>query len=246
MTNGGAPRSADRLPWLSDEPQRPRRRLRCELVGWAVVATILIATISYRAGLQSRRADESVNRLGDTTIVSLPEVRPLNPSTLNTGAGSRIKPKPVPALPGPRKVRASDQNAEGIVGRLSKRAGHASIGRFSDTKRAQRDELETDQPLLWSAEKVEGASGRLVRVGNFRSAEEAEEGWRATLRKYPGMQRLPSRVVPIQSLRDGRTQYRIQVGTTSQAHSEVLCQRVRAIHHSCTVIGVDEGSETRM
>jgi len=246
MTSGGAPRPADRLPWLSDEPQRPRLSLRRELVGWAVMATILVAAISYRAGLNSRSADENAKKLGDTTIVSLPKVRPLGPSTLDNDAGSRVEATPIPAVPRGDKVRSPDENAEKIVDRLSKRVGHASVDKLRDTKKDQRADHETDQQSLWSAERVEGASGRLVRVGNFRSAEEANEGWRATMRKYPGMQRLPTRVVLIQSLRDGLTQYRIQVGTTSQAHSEVLCQRVRAIHQSCTVIGVDEGSETRM
>jgi hypothetical protein len=44
--------------------------------------------------------------------------------------------------------------------------------------------------------------------------------------------------VPVQSLRNGRTYYRLQMGTTSQAHSEVLCQRMRMIGQSCVVIEV--------
>jgi hypothetical protein len=55
---------------------------------------------------------------------------------------------------------------------------------------------------------------------------------------YPGMKRIPALVVPVQSLRNGQTYYRLQMGTTSQAHSEVLCQRMRIIGQSCVVIGL--------
>jgi hypothetical protein len=36
----------------------------------------------------------------------------------------------------------------------------------------------------------------------------------------------------------GRLFYRFQVGTTSQAHSEVLCQRMQKIDFSCAVVGL--------
>jgi hypothetical protein len=32
--------------------------------------------------------------------------------------------------------------------------------------------------------------------------------------------------------------YRFRIGTTSQAHSEVLCQRMEKIHLSCAVVGL--------
>ena len=44
-------------------------------------------------------------------------------------------------------------------------------------------------------------------------------------------------VVPVQSKRDGKSYYRLQMGTTSQAHSVVLCQKLRMIGQSCIVIG---------
>jgi hypothetical protein len=83
---------------------------------------------------------------------------------------------------------------------------------------------------------VEGASGRLVRVGTFRTARQAKKGWWAIVRMNPTLKRLPALVVPVQSQRDGRVYYRLQMGTTSQAHSTVLCQRMRMIGQSCVVI----------
>jgi len=99
-----------------------------------------------------------------------------------------------------------------------------------------------DATGVWPAQIIEGALGRLVRIGRFTTPGEAEKGWATVLRQYPGMQRLPSVAVPIKSLRDGHTYYRLQVGTSSQAHSKVVCERVRDMDQSCAVIGSDEGT----
>ena len=53
---------------------------------------------------------------------------------------------------------------------------------------------------------------------------------------YPGMRRLQAVTTDIPSMRNGRTYYRLQFGTTSQAHSEVLCQRMKVIGQSCVVV----------
>jgi hypothetical protein len=56
-------------------------------------------------------------------------------------------------------------------------------------------------------------------------------------RAYPGVRRLQAVVVETRNSR-GRRFYRFQIGTTSQAHSEVLCQRMRKIRFSCAVVGL--------
>jgi hypothetical protein len=93
-----------------------------------------------------------------------------------------------------------------------------------------------DRP--WPVRVTDGASGRLVRVGTFSTAKQAKKGWWAIVRNNPSLKRLPALAVPARSVRDGRTYYRLQMGTTSQAHSEVLCQRMRRIGQSCVVIEV--------
>jgi len=56
-------------------------------------------------------------------------------------------------------------------------------------------------------------------------------------RAYPAVKRLPAVVVETRNSR-GRPFYRFQIGTTSQAHSEVLCQRMERIRFSCAVVGL--------
>jgi hypothetical protein len=100
-----------------------------------------------------------------------------------------------------------------------------------------------DPLTLWPVRVVDGAAGRLVRVGTFSTAHKAKKGWWAIVRMNPALKRLPALVVPVRSLRNGQVYYRLQMGTTSQAHSEVLCQRMRMIAQSCVVIGVGDASE---
>jgi hypothetical protein len=83
------------------------------------------------------------------------------------------------------------------------------------------------------------ASGKMVRVGTYSSLSEGKRAWSRLARVYPAMKKLPAVVTDIPSLRNGKTYYRLQIGTTSQAHSEVLCQRMRTIGQSCVVVDVE-------
>jgi hypothetical protein len=76
-----------------------------------------------------------------------------------------------------------------------------------------------------------------VRIGAFVTPHQAKRGWWAITKINPALKHLPALVVPVQSQRNGRIYYRLQMGTTSQAHSAVLCQRMRMIAQSCVVIG---------
>jgi hypothetical protein len=82
-----------------------------------------------------------------------------------------------------------------------------------------------------------GAAGRLVQIGAFGSVHQAKLGWRHMVRAYPAVSHLDAVVRPATNSK-GRTFYRFQIGTTSQAHSEVLCQRMQAIRFSCAVVGL--------
>ena len=57
------------------------------------------------------------------------------------------------------------------------------------------------------------------------------------VRSYPAVAHLPATVVGDRNS-NGDHFYRFQIGTTSQAHSEVLCQRMERIQFSCAVVGL--------
>jgi hypothetical protein len=84
---------------------------------------------------------------------------------------------------------------------------------------------------------TDGAYGRLVQIGAFGSVRQAKVGWTHMVRVYPAVAHLPAVVRPARNSK-GRLFYRFQIGTTSQAHSEVLCQRMQKIDFSCAVVGL--------
>jgi hypothetical protein len=94
------------------------------------------------------------------------------------------------------------------------------------------------KPLrAWPAWESAGAKGRIVRIGAFGTREQAKLGWRHMVQAYPAVAHLKATVVTDRNSR-GRYFYRFQLGTTSQAHSEVLCQRMERIRFSCAVVGL--------
>jgi cell division protein FtsN len=92
-------------------------------------------------------------------------------------------------------------------------------------------------PTPWPPRVTAGAYGRLVQIGAFGSVQQAKAGWRYMVRAYPAVAHLPAVVRPDRNSK-GRTFYRFRIGTTSQAHSEVLCQRMERIRLSCAIIGL--------
>jgi len=102
---------------------------------------------------------------------------------------------------------------------------------------AVQPKMQVAVPKPWNPRIFAGAAGRLVQVGAFGSIEQAKLGWRYMARAYPAVARLPAVVRPIRNSK-GLVFYRFQVGTTSQAHSEVLCQRMQKIRLSCAVVGL--------
>jgi hypothetical protein len=106
-----------------------------------------------------------------------------------------------------------------------------------------KTETKADTPAAaakltpWPPRVVAGAYGRLVQIGAFGSVDQAKQGWRYMVRTYPAVAHLPAVVRPDRNSK-GRMFYRFRIGTTSQAHSEVLCQRMQKIHFSCAVVGL--------
>jgi cell division protein FtsN len=153
-----------------------------------------------------------------------------------------VRPEPV------REVHIARPPAE----KISKRQvtapasdGHDSESAAPAPEKAQPSPAATATPAPapfvmpkpWPPRVVHGAAGRLVQIGAFGSVGQAKHGWWYMVRAYPAMAHLPSVVRPDRNSK-GRVFYRFRVGTTSQAHSEVLCQRMQKIGFSCAVVGL--------
>lgn len=249
MADGRAAHDPDRLPWLADT-RRPRRSSDSTLLlAWAVAATLLVAGVSYWMGMKSVTEPDAFDfaapsppaatvRLPEPTAVP-PRVQEVLPPPV-PDVEPVAEPKPVVILK-PEPVREAGAEADR---RKSARAKAKSAAKARARSAPSKKKAAARRPArlqAWPADVSAGAHGRVVRVGTFYTRKQAKQGWSRIVRVYPGMRRLRAVVVPSPSLRNGRTFYRLQFGTTSQAHSAVLCQRMRIVGQSCVVVGLPAG-----
>jgi hypothetical protein len=245
MTDSRVALGVDRLPWLSDEPARAPKR-SSDLLGWAVAAAALVAGAAYWAGTRAGRDEAPPSRPAAT--VNLPEprtvpepaapvaqVQPVAPPEVRPEAPPRVSSPPAQRLP--RKVPAE------VAARVKRTIVTEEIDRVAEAQAPTAKPApppavpNTQNVKLWPAYSSAGAAGRVVQIGAFGSRLQAKRGWVRMARAYPGVRRLPAVVVEARNSR-GRPFYRFQIGTTSQAHSEVLCQRMQKIRFSCAVVGL--------
>lgn len=255
MADGHAAYDPDRLPWLTEERKPRRKRGSSPLLLWALLAGLLIAGASYWLGM---RSVTDPGAFGDmfgpsppAATVQLPEPAVERPEPVAVQPPPLADVEPI-AEPAPVAIPRAEPPpiAKPKVSKKTKakttlrtmprkaRARAAPVKRRAAVTRPARLQA-------WPAAVSQGAHGRVVRIGAFSSRRQAKKGWWAIVRHYPGMKRLKAVVAPVPSLRTGRTLYRLQFGTTSQAHSEVLCQRMRIIGQSCVVVGLPPRGEGR-
>jgi len=242
MTDSRVALGLDRLPWLPDEPVRAPRKPRAAptVWPWLVAAVILVAGLSYWVGMNSWNVSpplvEQPPAGPPAATVRLPEAVPAQPQVQPTPM-PEVEPIVAPPMPVIDEPTPTPRPAPVVRTNPEPSASGAESAARADEEAAPKVVVHKPQSTqVWPVRVVEGASGRLVRVGTFRTARLAKKGWWAIVRMNPTLKRLPALVVPVQSQRDGRVYYRLQMGTTSQAHSAVLCQRMRMIGQSCVVI----------
>ena len=245
MANTLAP-DVDRLPWLSDERVPSKNRERWWLVPLALTFVGAVAVMSFWLGSMGTKsfnpADHTEASSAEVTT-ALPVPAPSNPAI------PIVQPAPMPevaATPEAAPVFVRQQQevrmaSERAARRSAQRPRSQSVAKAAPaTALAERKGLQFSNP--WESAE---ASGRMVRVGTYSTLRQGKKAWSRLAGVYPAMKTLPAVVTDIPSLRNGRVYYRLQIGTTSQAHSEVLCQRMKAIGQSCVVVdlaGARKGS----
>jgi outer membrane biosynthesis protein TonB len=153
----------------------------------------------------------------------------------------QVSPAPAPEVPIARP-RPTKRAVARVRHPAPAKAPAAAAEDQADSTPAETAEQQPAKPAkaplkLWPATQSQGAEGRIVRIGAFGSRDQAKLGWRYMVRAYPAVAHLPATVVGVRNSH-GQHFYRFQIGTTSQAHSEVLCQRMDRIHFSCAVVGL--------
>lgn len=246
MTDSRAAVGFDRLPWLADEPARSGRGAPRELAGWLVAATIVVAAVFYWLG--QRTANEAqpppvTHAAPRSMTVPLPAPQVAGPQ-VQPDRVPEVVPAPVPTVSLERPVQryVPRKRAAAPARKLDRPRTEpkkeTAVALAASAPASAKAAVTPERPLkLWPARVSQGATGRLVQIGAFGSRQQAKLGWRHMMRAYPAVGRLPATVVSARNSR-GRYFYRFQIGTTSQAHSEVLCQRMERIRFSCAVVGL--------
>jgi len=253
MSQAQAAAAVERLPWLTDEPKptppakAQRRGNGREVAGWGVAAILLVAGASYWMGAHSW--EQTFRKSESSTTTPVPAPRMIAPE-------QQAEPQPQVILEPAPQVSPIPERQVPIV---RPKAERRTVARRPTLKRevppsAKLDKVVAEQKLdtpaakpaakagskpltAWPAWQSKGADGRIVRIGAFGTRQQAKLGWRHMVRAYPAVAHLKATVVADRNSR-GRYFYRFQIGTTSQAHSEVLCQRMEKIDFSCAVVGL--------
>ena len=245
--------SSERLPWLENaaRPAKLERQaswtplLLSALAGGAIVAGAWAwmgsdpapspapsrssSTVSLPAPSATQRAAAEPGTVSAAERDALrPDLAP-NPEPLVRDSEQQAKPQ----TRGEPQAGGTRREMAGTRGRAARPAANGDSGAAGSSVVAPKSQTAR----LWPARQVNGSAGRLIQVGAFASRRQAKLGWRRMERAYPAVGRLPAVVVEARNSK-GRRFYRFQIGTTSHAHSEVLCQRMQTMNFSCAVLGL--------
>jgi hypothetical protein len=255
MTDVRAVGATDRLPWLDDEPalakRKPKRAPNWNL--WALATALLFLIVaggSYWLGTRTSTERQVPPSRRPAVVRPLPQPRSAQTPQVELAPQPQVEPTPTPEVrfAPPREVRVERpapvkrivvENPAAPPEESTDESASAPVA-VPPSAPAPSATLapSADRPLKpWPAWQSEGANGRIVRIGAFGTREQAKFGWRYMVEAYPAVAHLKATVVADRNSR-GRHFYRFQIGTTSQAHSEVLCQRMEKIHLSCAVVGL--------
>lgn len=216
-------------------------------------AALAAAAISYVIGRNSYVAEKEFADAAAVTVslpqpvASQPTVAPVEADPAPAPVAQKVIVERIVTLRSeadqPRETAAAPQPAEPAELASAEAPDAAPVASPPIEQQAvapvrPRPAVAPPSKQLWPAAISDGASGRVARIGTFASRHKAKVAWTRVVRLYPGVRRLKAVVAPVVSGRNGQTYYRLQFGTTSQAHSEVLCQRMRIIGQSCVVVGV--------
>jgi hypothetical protein len=161
-----------------------------------------------------------------------PQVAPAPTAEVREPAPPQVRIAPPPV----RKIVVREIVRQ-VVTETPKQAQPAAGAATLAAPAAAKTPSRPAQLTPWPPRVVAGASGRLVEIGAFGSVAQAKQGWRYMVQTFPAVAHLPAVVRPDRNSK-GKRFYRFRIGTTSQAHSEVLCQRMQKISLSCAVVGL--------
>lgn len=238
---------------------------RPAVLGGAALLLAGVAGAAFWLGtLQPRGEDRSAPRAGKPSHAGQPVAAPSAPASPAPAMATAVAPiLPVPVAEAPpapvgalARVRETERvlpmpvrSAEIVDDVAPPRLSNRVRARLKQVRReAKREEAaqlaRAHTPAAASLPDTRfalvppGPAGRIVQLGTFRLVSDAQEQWRAVAARWPYLTTKPRILSPVW-VREGRQwalNYRLQVGTASQAQSLVICQRLGKAGQPCVVV----------
>ena len=223
----------DRLPWLTEVPRAPpiekkRRRFPWEW-GVAGLLVLLLGLGAYwLATRDTGEADVPASVTGENVANAAPgdEMSEI-PSVSDMTEGDQLAVEPIEAQ---AEAAQRPRQAERTVRRERSRQAQPS-------EEPESDEAAPAPAVTIPAQPV--VRGRIIQIGAYPNRAQADVAWEYVVKKWPYLASKPKLVSPIEvRSTDGKgtRMYRLQLATSSQAQSAVICQRLETAKVSCVVV----------
>lgn len=222
---------SERLPWLTDtsrpQPRQPRRSPFPLVIALSAAGAIAFAGWSAiersTAPAPAPVVPARTVPLPPPTLASPADAGPQAPSVSERQA---LRPAAEPVATRPAATRRAKAAA------LPAKSTARAKARTSDSPRGPAAAAPAYDSKAWNS----GVRGRVIQLGAYRTSAQAQSEWRRVYGRYPLLRPLSPRVMKTRIR--GRTYHRLQLGTFSHAHSELLCQRLRTLGEGCMVVGL--------
>ena len=236
MDEASARPDPERLPWL-DAPRAaapapraaPVRRLSRGPI-YVLLALFLAASVGVMAFLAGRGT------------------APVAPTAAPSATAALPAPLPVPAAPAPTAPAPEARAAEApikvvparkpVVRRAAQRRPTARRpARRAVVARARpRSAVVVHRRINWPPPPSAGRPGRVIQLGAFATARQADASWRRLVAVYPYLGRLPKVVTPNRPPRGYPRFYRLRLGAHSAREARALCRNLHRIGRGCMVV----------
>jgi hypothetical protein len=242
----------ERLPSLHDKPparaaDAARKKPAGSMWPWYLLLFLLVMAVGAGAWWLSTGKEVAAPQLPAEESLPIPvtQAEPAGPGTDeaigNDVVPATATPQASPVRANPRVVTSRTQRPADLPANPATPEGETgSAGRSVFPADEPASGLPTTEPNPVVAYNPRPYGGRVVQLGAFPTRAQAEENWKRITRRYPYLATKPKMVntVDVRALGGGRPtrMYRLQLGTSSQAQSVVICQQLERAGHSCVVV----------
>jgi hypothetical protein len=255
----------ERLPWLADEPapaaatasarpaaaQVARPKPGGKMWPFYLLLALLVGAVGLGAWwLGTRQRQAPPPQLPVEEPLAIPVTRIEQPPAVPSDTILAEQAEAVPERASePRRRTAAERTR---IAPPSQEPGDPvqDAPQISEMPGARRSVFPADEPVSAPPPRTgpqpvvvyhpQPNRGRVVQLGAFPTRAQAEQAWKRVIRRYPYLASKPKMVntVEVRGVGSGRRtrMYRLQLGTSSQAQSAVICQQLERAGLSCVVV----------